>query len=650
MIARPSLRPIALVFALGLLTRGAQSDPPRETRSLDDYKHFRIASIDLLGRMPTRDEVTAFEQPSFDFDRWIDAHLTGPAYAERLTRVYMDLLRLEPNLNFSTGPAELFRQEVLDSNGKRLYVYFRSGQRRLREATDGEFCLTPDESGLTVRANAQTVGTPKRVSAKLLDQATTLVRPWWLYRDYRTPHPQERFGEGWAHPDPEYRPVESLLTEPDGKPTLEVRVCREEAERREEGHIYASGRKPPGSAVVSTASAPPKPAPPTLPGGRTRPPPVDAAYAKTHKGEAVSCDTKAALSMAADCGCGVGLERCVPNDNVVQGNAFYFPNHWPLGSNLPLDSVKQQSQRWFPYWWSREAVHFLDYLFAEDRDFREILTGKETQINGPLAQFYRAIQRGNCCGPEAGFGMLEEREPLFDPKRVPTDLSPQDLSDWRLVNDRGSHASGLLTMPMFLEKYASARARGAVLYNAFLCKSFAAGNGPLTPSEEPNLMKRPGCQSCHETLEPLAAYFARIEPGSFVFLPESLFPAKNAKCKKDKNGHLSGLCNPLYDVAFTDDQGAILRSAYGSLDHTNATPIGAAHDITASPEFAACATQRVASSLLGRPTSPDDATLLDSLTHDFVASGYRMRALVRGVLRTPEYRRVNNTASPGATE
>jgi hypothetical protein len=198
---------------------------------------------------------------------------------------------------------------------------------------------------------------------------------------------------------------------------------------------------------------------------------------------------------------------------------------------------------------------------------------------------------------------------------------------------------------MFLQKYATARARGAVLYNAFLCKSFIAENAQLTPSTEPNLMKRPGCQTCHATLEPLAAYFARIEPSSSVFLPASNFPAVSAACKKDKNGKLNGNCNALYDVAFADDKGATLRSAYGSIQHADAAAVGAGHDITSNPEFGQCAVQRVASSFLGRPTTPDDAPLLAALDKDFVASGYRMRTLVRGIVRSSEYRKANNMTS-----
>ena len=226
---------------------------------------------------------------------------------------------------------------------------------------------------------------------------------------------------------------------------------------------------------------------------------------------------------------------------------------------------------------------------------------------------------------------------------------PHDVDTWKPVADRGPHAAGILTTPMFLQKYATARARGAVLYNAFLCKSFIAENAQLTPSTEPNLMKRPGCQTCHATLEPLAAYFARVEPSSSVFLPKDHFPAIQPTCKKDKNGKLNGNCNQLYDVAFADDKGATLRSAYGSLQNADAEPIGAGKAITAMPEFAECAVQRVTSSFLGRQTSPDDAALLAQLQKDFVASGFRMKTLVREIVRSREYREANNMSS-GASE
>jgi hypothetical protein len=499
----------------------------------------------------------------------------------------------------------------------------------------------------------------------VLDQFTVLVKPWWLYRDYRAAAPARLYGAAWSDADTEYRPVESLLNDAAGKPVSDVRVCREEAEVSDTGHVFVSGRQAPSGKPPIPAKGqlhavtPPrvltapkallaKPATPHFPGGRTRPPPIDKPYAILHRGEAVSCDAKPGLDFAPDCGCGVGLERCIPSDSTNGGAAFYFPNHSPLGPNAPLDSAKQAAQRWYPYWWSREALSFLDYLFAKDRDFREILTGKETLVNGPLAQFYRTIQRGNCCGPETSFGMAEEKEPLFEPQQVPPDLEPHDTGHWELVTDRGPHAAGILTMPMFLEKYASARARAAAVYGDFLCKSFIAENQQLTPSTEPDLTVRPGCKTCHATLEPLSAYFARIEPGNFVFLPQLDFPVKNSICKLDKNGHLNGNCNALYDAAFVDPkQGATLRSAYASPAHADETPVGLARDITRMPEFAACATERVASSFLGRTLSADDAPLLRTLTADFTKTGYHMRGLVSAIVHSDAYRK-SNDAKPGA--
>ena len=116
---------------------------------------------------------------------------------------------------------------------------------------------------------------------------------------------------------------------------------------------------------------------------------------------------------------------------------------------------------------------------------------------------------------------------------------------------------------------------------------------------------------------------------------------------------MNGACNALYDVAFFDDKGPTLRSAHASPAHASAGPVGAAADLTRMPEFASCAVQRVTSSFLGRPTTADDARLLQSLTKDFVRSGFRMRSLVRGVVLSDEYRRANDDrvdAPPVGTE
>jgi Protein of unknown function (DUF1585) len=264
-------------------------------------------------------------------------------------------------------------------------------------------------------------------------------------------------------------------------------------------------------------------------------------------------------------------------------------------------------------------------------------------VNGPLAEFYRSGARSSCCGRERAFKMVEEPDPLFAQAAVPADLLPMDAARWELVPDRGPRASGILTMPVFLAKYASRRARGAAVYTAFLCKSFtAADHEDLKPSTEPDLMKREGCATCHATLEPLAAYFSRVEETSWVFLAPQQFPVENAVCKKNAQGKAPGFCDFFYDPAFGSAKAGELRGAYASADHAERGPAGMAADVTAAPEFASCAVDRVASSFLGRPLRDDDQKLLGELRSAFVSQGFRMRALVGALVRSDAYRSAND--------
>ena len=632
-------RSIFAVFVVAAVAHAAPSPP----RSIDDYRYFRALSIDLVGRAPTRAEISLFERADFDWDKWIDERLKGPGYAERLTRVYMDLLRLEdsPAVNFAPPSATLHRQQVTGPEGRPLFIYFRQGQRRARDATDGEFCLTKEESGLEF-INSNTVqGTPKPVSQSALDANTVVVRPWWLYRDFHAFAPSLRYRDEWTDPDPLYQPIDELIFDLDKRPTIDIRVCREEAQTADTGTIHTTGRKPPPKSQPPAAANPPAP-----PLGRLRPLPFDDGYAVKHAGEPISCRSALALSMSVDCGCGHSLQFCMPGDST--GNdprAFAFPTRTPIGIDRPIANGPQSVSAWHRFWWSQEGVHFLDYLFAEDRDFRELLTARWSLVNGPLAQFYRASAPASCCNREKAFDMTSETEPLFDPKRLPEDLFPSDVRAWRFIPDRGPHASGILTTPVFLTKFASRRARAAVLYNALLCKSFVSGKDPLLPSSEPNLMVRPGCSNCHATLEPIAAWFSRIEETEWVYLPEWQFPLKNLNCKKNQQGKIPGFCEAFYDPAFSDGSAGLLRGAYASVDHAAAGATGAAAWFTAQPEYASCAVSRVTSSLLGRPLTDDDADLVKALTDEFVAKGYRMRALVRAIVRSASYRRSNNVAS-----
>jgi hypothetical protein len=593
------------------------------TLQLADYRYFRALSIDLVGRPPTRDELAAFERPDFDLDAWIESHLTGDAYAERLRRIYLDALRLEigPSFQYVPNPVMLRRQQILGPDGAPIYVYFRRGQRRVDAARDGDFCLTQEETGQQFPTNAPPTGTAKPISQAVLDAHTLVVKPWWLYADYRDTTPVDFVSPEWVKRFPGFVPAPALLVEPDGKTkAVDVRVCREEAQTAETGTVYVSGR--PGAKKGDP-----------LPGGRLSQPPGDAGFAKNSKGRAVSCLSGTGFQSSVECGCGIGLERCLPNSGPQnEAAAFVMPARTPLGTTMPFEANPQAPASWIRLWWGEEANRFLDSLFSSDRDFREILTSHSTEVNGPLAQFYRFLAGASCCGPGADAG-YSQPDPLFDPASVPTALVPEDTATWLPVADRGPHASGILTMPVFLTKYGSRRARAHVLYNAFLCKDFVADSVKLAPSNDPDLTKRPGCSSCHQTLEPMAAYFTRIQESDWTWLPASIFPMTQATCAKKP----SGLCKQIYDPAFDK-----LRGAYASPAHAETGPSGLAQDLVSAPEFAPCVVENVAQSLLGRSLAPEDDTWKLQLVKTFVDGGYRMKALVRAIVKSPRYRAGND--------
>jgi len=617
-MVRPSVIAAGAAIAAVLASAPSSGATPRK---LEDYKRFRALSIDLAGRVPTRGEIEAFEAPSFQLDAWIEDHLRGRAYEDRVTRVYMDLLRLEPPPLFPFAPDATFlkRAQIRGPDGKPLFVFFRSGQRRARPETDGAFCLTAAETGPWIPFGGSAPAGARAVDAATLEARTVLVKPWWLYRDYASPDPSARYGHGWSPPSA-FRLIDALLVDPDGNGTTAVRVCREEASAAASATIAAAGKS------------------------------HDAAYATAHEGEPIACTSPIAYAIAPGCGCGVGLEACLPGHTVspYETIAFALPEREPLSSGEPLTTIAYGQGQWTKYWWGEEARHLLGWLAGEDRDFREVVTGAGTVVNGPLAQFYRAGAATSGTGAERYLGMAEPVEPLFEPSRAPR-MGPADVDTWRVVPDRGPHAAGILTTPAFLAKFASRRARAAAAYTTFSCKSFTGDAGDAPPSSSPDLSTRPGCATCHATLEPLASYFARVEETGWAYLPERLFPVKSAACRVDDAGiFINQYCSRFYDRAFTDMRAATLAGAHVAPEHAGGGPRGLGVAIASSPDFARCAVDRVASSLLGRALTASDDPMARRLERAFVASGYRMRALVGAVVHEGAYARASTIRPPEA--
>ena len=486
-------------FLLLICMIAADTGSANAARSLQDYRYFRALSIDLTGRLPTDEEIARFERDDFDLGAWLDARMAEPAYADRVARIYMDLLRLKVGEQYEFQPpaTRLFREWVLDEKGKPVYVFFRERQRRRRPETDGSFCFTRAEAGFDYIEDVPTGAMPPvtkiPISREVLDRNTVVVRPWWLYGDYRSPSPRDLYNPTtWAVTHPGFIPVDGLVYEMDGKtPVVEVRVCREEAQAAATGRIYTTS--------FAGCHGP-------APYGRVLCPPVDSGWALQHSGETVSCDSAAGAAHSPDCGCGVGLERCLPNDaDYYNSNAFDLASLDPLGFELPFDRTHQRSGDWLHLFLTEEVTHFLQMIFARDRDVRELLTARDSVVNGPLVQFYK--HDAPAFGPPAEVSFTRpapmgdlidsEYDQLANPATLP-DLLANDLNTWAPFPDRGPVAAGFLTMPAFLVKYGSRRGRAHTIYSTFLCRDFIAPPDLRLPvSNDPDLTRRPGCATCH---------------------------------------------------------------------------------------------------------------------------------------------------------
>ncbi|CAN5164462.1 hypothetical protein BH09MYX1_BH09MYX1_09740 [soil metagenome] len=652
----------ALGVIVGLASLLSATDAHAD-RTLADYRYFRTLSIDLQGRMPTRPEIAKFESNGFDLDGWIDTRLKSPEYAERVRRIYMDLLRMEigGSFQFVQGATVLRRVKVKDPGGVDTYVYYRAGQRRTRAETDGIFCLTQAESGLQVPAAQTEIGTAIPVDATTWGKYTKTVTPWWLGT-----------GSGFVLSD-------TMGKNPDLTASTNVRVCVEEAAAPDTAAVSVS----PFTAVCDS-KAPPF--------GRLSCPPKDNFLQQKYRAASlkdpnaaktmVACDTNTGFGSSMDCGCGATLERCMPTSGAgFESNAFKFPSRVPLGWASPFDAVDQSQSSWARMFWGQEFVHFFDDIVVNDADFRTVLSGKQTFVNGPLSQFYKDVAPGQCCGNGVYYN-YSQPDPLVDPAKLPASLSPRDVDTWTKIDDRGPHAAGFLTMPVFLTKFGSRRARAHVLWNAFACKDFIAGNLSLKPSSEPDLTKRDGCSTCHATLEPLSAYFARVQESSWVYLPPDKFPVKPEKAWFDNNPAnpftadlkgqscirnfrsgpdggapptSNGGCSSYYDPAFTfptvDGKGAItggyafLRGAYASAENADAGPEGFAKYLTSTSQFESCVAENVLSGFLGRILTTEDEELKSTLADVFQKGDFKMTALVRALVKSEAYKAANNLSS-----
>jgi hypothetical protein len=321
------------------------------------------------------------------------------------------------------------------------------------------------------------------------------------------------------------------------------------------------------------------------------------------------------------CGCGKNFRRCESGDLTVFEARIRAMN--------------------------REPLLIADAVLRNDEDYFRILTSRRSFINGVLSSLYRDRQ---------AIGVLAITPPA--PRSALPELPYSADPDGWVEYVRSDHAAGVLTTPAFLYRFPTARARVAEFYEAFLCKTFTPPAGAVSPdpedpcNRENDLAKRCGCNYCHATIEPAGAHWGRFGERSAQYLDPITFPKFDPKCRDCAlagNTNCDGECSNYVMQAYDGDGASSLGMLKTYLYRTEADepsvaggPAALVQRMAATGELERCVVTRMWNELLGRPMLAEEQRLyMDALTQGFIDEGRNLKRLIRQIVSSDAYRRVD---------
>ena len=177
--------------------------------------------------------------------------------------------------------------------------------------------------------------------------------------------------------------------------------------------------------------------------------------------------------------------------------------------DLGLDTSSDGPEKDLYYWLrnsindgvSQEALRLIVHVVKNNRPFTEILTADYVVASRYSAQAYGV-----------------QGQVAFDSLDTPQDASyPEDPNDFREISVPGIPHAGLLTSPMFLNRFPTTdtnlnRHRSRKVFELFLDTDILAIKGSR-PDEAIDLVSttptldNPGCTGCHDVMDPVAASF-----------------------------------------------------------------------------------------------------------------------------------------------
>ena len=318
------------------------------------------------------------------------------------------------------------------------------------------------------------------------------------------------------------------------------------------------------------------------------------------------------------CGCGPELQWCWTNKADTM--------------DIVIDSINSQVD-----------IHIRE-MILQDRSYTELLTSDKVYLNGPLVHFFNHQLNSAV--------LLDFQSPPFDLSLSP-DLAFTNTDTW--VETPGVEGtSGILTLPAYLLRFMSNRARANRFNSAFLCDDFIGPEEGLPEAEDevymPDLTQRIGCNYCHARLEPMAAYWGRWTESGTSWLDPAIHPAYDPVCAwcGEGNATCAATCKAYYVVdglSGMELEWLGWLKSYQFLNdryhpHVEEGPQLIVEKGIASGQVPACVVENGLSGLLGRELLVEDDDLKAELTEVFLSSGLSYRALVRAMVESDAYGRL----------
>jgi len=301
--------------------------------------------------------------------------------------------------------------------------------------------------------------------------------------------------------------------------------------------------------------------------------------------------------------------------------------------DLGLDTSTSGPERDLYYWLrdstndavSQEALRLIVHIVKNNRPFTEILTADYTLANRYSAQAYGA-----------------QGQVAFDALGEPMDENyPEDPNDFREISIPGIPHAGLLTSPMFLNRFPTTdtnlnRHRSRKVFEYFLDTDILAIQGDR-PDQAIDLVSttptldNPGCTGCHDVMDPVAASFqnwddrGRYRPSrlSSDGWPSDIQPRGFNGKVMPLSGNVDRSLQWLGKAIAEDPRfvKSMVKILYIGL--TGDEPLPVPSESSSDDEKSAYAAQRFH---------------LGTIEREFTESNYNLKAVIKSIILSPYYR------------